>query len=707
MIGRQIANYRIVEKLGEGGMGVVYKAMDESLDRAVAIKALSSELSHDPQLVERFRTEAKAQAHLNHTNIATLYSFLVQEGDCFMVMEFVEGESFDQMIRRRGPIPHQEAIPLFKQALLGLGFAHRMGIIHRDIKPGNMMVNRNGIVKVMDFGIAKVMGGRRLTRTGTQMGTVYYMSPEQIRGATLDVRSDIYTLGVMLYELLTAHLPFEGENDYQIMSDHVNTSPPPPSRFYPYLPKGVENAVLKALEKDPNARFQSVEEFGAALEHPEALAAGTQQAVIPAAGLRPTVIESGAATAPAFRPGTAPPTPAPATPGFGEATTPHAGAAATPPLPAPGPGFWTPGKLIAIGGGALAVLVIVIVAVVALQQSRPPRTAGGGAGGSTVAMGPSGDSPPPLAGPEQGGGPPGDRAKSNENENGSGTPLPSPNKIPGLGPVPPGPVKPTPSATPIPPAARPGRTPPQNEQPRAPAPERRVEPTTSSQAVEVNRLLQKAEQAYQSGKFLDPSDSSALYFARQVRLLDRNHGGAADIENRVFQVMFNRAQAARQGHSFDEALDQVNRLIALFPERSELYSLKQAIVNEQQQYAEEQERLRKEQERRAIEAQFKKFTFRHRHMYTKPGDYFPTLVAWCVGVMTVQPAGTVSFDCERTEDQYQGQCHHVVFPLGSINALRGGGSLHLSVKGQGNYDFFGENVQGAYEAIASFVSRKK
>ncbi len=706
MIGRQIANYRIVEKLGEGGMGVVYKAMDESLDRTVAIKALSSELSHDPQLVERFRTEAKAQAHLNHTNIATLYSFVVQGGDCFMVMEFVEGESFDQMIRRRGPVPYQEAIPLFKQALLGLGFAHRMGIIHRDIKPGNMMVNRNGIVKVMDFGIAKVMGGRRLTRTGTQMGTVYYMSPEQIRGATLDVRSDIYALGVMLYEMLTAHLPFEGENDFQVMSDHVNTPPPPPSRFYPYLPKGVENAALKALEKDPNARFQSVEEFGAALEHPEAFAAGTQPAVTPAAGLRPTVIETGAAAAPALRPGTPPPTPAPATPGFGVATTPYAGVVVPQPLPAPGPGFWTRGKLIAIGGGALAVLVIVIVAVVALQQSRPTRTAGGGAGGSTVAMGPSGGSPQPLAGSEQGGGRPGDRAKSNENENESGTPLPPPEKIPGLAPS--GPGKPTPSAAPSAPGVPSGSVRVQTDQPRVP-PAGRVERSNapSPQEVEVNRLLQSAESAFQAGRFIEPFESSALNHARQARLLDRNNAEASNMENRIFQVMMNRAQAARQGHSYDDALDQVNRLVALFPERADLYSLKQAIANEQQQYATEQKRQLEEQKRQQYEAQFKKFPLRHRHMYTQQGQIIPTLQAWCVGVMTVQPAGTVSFDCERTEDPYQGQCHHVVFPLGSINALRGGGSLHLSVKGQGNYDFFGENVQGAYEAIAPFVSRKK
>jgi serine/threonine-protein kinase len=269
MIGKEIANYRITEMLGEGGMGVVYKGVDVNLDRPVAIKVLSSDLVRNPELVERFRAEARAQANLNHTNLATLYSFVVHEGTAMMVMEFVDGETLEKMIRRRGPIPSQEAIPLFKQALLGIGYAHRRGIIHRDLKPSNLMLSRNGMVKVMDFGIAKVMGTRGLTRTGTQMGTAFYMSPEQVLNKAVDIRSDIYSLGVTLYEMLSAHVPFEAESDYQIMASHVSAAPPLPTRFYPYIPKGVENAVLRAIEKNADARFQTVEEFGEALEHPE------------------------------------------------------------------------------------------------------------------------------------------------------------------------------------------------------------------------------------------------------------------------------------------------------------------------------------------------------------------------------------------------------------------------------------------------------
>jgi len=269
MNGNEIGNYRILDKLGEGGMGVVYKAIDTSLDRVVAIKVLNSDLSRVPELVARFRGEAKAQANLNHTNLATLYAFLTIDNHAMMVMEFIDGENFAQMIQRRGPLPSQGAVPMFRQALLGIGYAHRAGIVHRDIKPSNMMLNQQGIVKVMDFGIAKVMGERGLTRTGMQVGTCRYMSPEQVLNKPADIRSDIYALGITLYEMLTANAPFQSDSEFQIMSDHVHTPPPPPTKFYPYIPKGIENAILKSLAKNPDDRFQTVEEFGAALEHPD------------------------------------------------------------------------------------------------------------------------------------------------------------------------------------------------------------------------------------------------------------------------------------------------------------------------------------------------------------------------------------------------------------------------------------------------------
>jgi serine/threonine-protein kinase len=266
MIGREIGNYRIVEKIGEGGMGVVYKAIETHLDRPVAIKALHPHLSSNVELMERFRAEARAQGQMNHPNVATLYTFIVQEGAAYMVMEYVDGEAFDRMVHRRGPIPSSEVLPAFRQALAGIGYAHRLGILHRDIKPSNIMLNREGIVKVMDFGLAKVMGDRSLTATGVRLGTVYYMSPEQILNRPADIRSDIYSLGATLYEILTGKAPFQGESDFHILNAHVNTPPPLMSGPCPNISGSTERAVMKALAKNPDERFQSAEEFAAALD---------------------------------------------------------------------------------------------------------------------------------------------------------------------------------------------------------------------------------------------------------------------------------------------------------------------------------------------------------------------------------------------------------------------------------------------------------
>jgi hypothetical protein len=269
MVGKEIGNYRIVEKIGAGGMGVVYKAIDMHLDRVVAVKALSPEFSGNPMLLERFRGEARAQAQLNHPNLATLYAFLVQDEVAYMVMEFVDGETFHAMVTRRGAIPAEEAAPLFRQALAGIGHAHRLGIVHRDIKPSNIMLNREGVVKVMDFGLAKVTGDHGVTRTGVRLGTAYYMSPEQVLVKPADARSDIYSLGATLYEILAGQAPFHADSEFEILNDHVNTPPPPPTRLHPQIPSGIEHSVLKALAKNPDHRFQTAEQFSAALERPE------------------------------------------------------------------------------------------------------------------------------------------------------------------------------------------------------------------------------------------------------------------------------------------------------------------------------------------------------------------------------------------------------------------------------------------------------
>jgi len=264
MIGTQISQYRLIEKLGEGGMGVVYKGVDTLLDRVVAIKLISSERADNDELLQRFKSEAKVQATLSHPNIATLYSYLVWEGRAVMVMEFIEGETLQQMVARRGPIPAEVAVPLFKQALLGVGAAHRRGIVHRDIKPANIMVSRESLVKVMDFGIAKVLGVTGTTRTNLQMGTAWYMAPEQVLNRPVDARTDIYALGVTLYELLSGQVPFRADSEYEVLSSHVQRVPELPTAHYPHIPQACVAAVMRALAKEPEKRFASTEDFSAA-----------------------------------------------------------------------------------------------------------------------------------------------------------------------------------------------------------------------------------------------------------------------------------------------------------------------------------------------------------------------------------------------------------------------------------------------------------
>ncbi len=268
MIGSRIANYLIQDKLGEGGMGLVFRAVDLNLDRPVAIKVLGPELARSSQFVARFRHEAKALANLNHVNIATLYTFIDADGQYLMVMEYLEGDTFDSLIRKLHRIQWTDAICWTKQALLGIGFAHHHNIIHRDIKPSNLMLTRSGIVKVMDFGIAKVLGAQGITGTSSHLGTVAYMSPEQIRNSPLDTRTDIYSLSVTLFQMLTGRLPFLGA-DFDMMSAHLNTPPPRLIPFCPELPCELEEAVLRGMAKNAAARYQCAEEFGAALDQVE------------------------------------------------------------------------------------------------------------------------------------------------------------------------------------------------------------------------------------------------------------------------------------------------------------------------------------------------------------------------------------------------------------------------------------------------------
>jgi len=267
MIGELLDHYRVQELIGRGAMGIVYRALDENLERPVALKVMSAEARNDPDFVERFRLEARLQGALNHPNVAVLFDYFVHDGAPVAVMEFIDGESLQQLIRRRGAIPAHEAVPIFKQALRGVAAAHRAGIIHRDLKPSNLMVTRDGIVKVMDFGIAKRQGTSGATKFSTSIGTSLYMAPEQILGRSVDCRTDVYALGITLYELLSGQPPFNPRDkaEFLVLNAHVNEAPQPPTVHCPNIAQPLVDAVMCALAKQPDARFQSVDEFLSAL----------------------------------------------------------------------------------------------------------------------------------------------------------------------------------------------------------------------------------------------------------------------------------------------------------------------------------------------------------------------------------------------------------------------------------------------------------
>jgi len=252
--------YRILEPIGQGGMGVVYKAEDTQLERTVALKFLPAELTEEPEARERFIREAKAAAALSHNNICNIHEIGKEENQLFIVMEYIEGDSLKQRISK-GPLDQAGALDIAVQVAEGLEEAHKKGIVHRDIKPGNIMLTKKGTAKVMDFGLAKISGRSLITREAKTMGTVAYMSPEQAKGEVVDHRSDIWSLGVVLYEMITGQLPFKGEHDQSIIHSILNHKPGPITKILKDLSLGLEQVIAKALEKNPYKRYRSMEDF--------------------------------------------------------------------------------------------------------------------------------------------------------------------------------------------------------------------------------------------------------------------------------------------------------------------------------------------------------------------------------------------------------------------------------------------------------------
>jgi serine/threonine protein kinase len=685
MIGREIGNFRILEKLGEGGMGVVYKGIDTGLDREVAIKVLTPELVNNPELVERFRSEAKAQATLNHTNIATLYAFLQIDGQCLIVMEYLEGQTFEELLLKHGKFPPKDAVSLIRQALLGLGFAHRRGIVHRDVKPSNLMLTTSGIVKVMDFGIAKVATAQSKTRTGIRMGTLPYMSPEQIRSQPVDARSDIYSLGITLYQLLTALLPFRSDSDYELMRQHISEPPPPPTALSADVPKGIEQCVMKALAKDPAMRFQSAEKFGAALEYPN----GVPEAML----LEGAVLKPVPEPVPVPKP--APP-PSPPLPGPGPSPSPAPKPGPSPkpqPLP-PAPRRKSGATPIMLGG--LAIVLVTGLAVAFWPKSPKPVPK---------------PIPTPVVVLPHGSNDNNDGGNTVQSDNGNtgghgaenlggGTP------DHGQTVITPPPVQPKPNLR----GQQTNRYPPGgNTQPVI----QRTEPGTQE--------YQRAVASFNQGQIFFPTNDSALYWDQAA--IKAGNANAKTLEPQISQKYVQAVQQLFGARNYPGALQVVDTMLVYYPGNRALLSDRQKIVaaqtggnntnpvannNGNAPYQAPPQQTVQPQQPSGQGAQV--FSVRHRHIevFTNANrghDFY------CFGTLTVQPTGGVIYRCIQSNDPQRG-CNRdsMAFPPGTIKEVTlKGNMLHLRTA-SGNWDFLPNqnmmDTSNAYQSILAATGKR-
>ena len=410
MVGQNMGKYRVIDRVGRGGMGTVFRAVDDTLNREVAIKILNAELN-DPEVARRFRAEAVTVARLNHPGIATIFELFQHEGQWMMVMEFVRGETLEHLVERQGPLSPQRAADLTMQALAALAHAHRMGVVHRDLKPANVMITESGAVKIMDFGIARVAGSEHLTHAGFLMGTPAYMAPEQVTGGEIDARTDLYSMGVVFYYLVSGRLPFKGDNPIAMAQSRVNDKPIPVAQVREGLPAWIEPLIERALSKPAEERFQSADQFREALRRG---LAGLPMETLSGLSLLPELIATTPPGTVAIPPMTMPPpsggttplstTPPPSqNPSARLPLSPTAAAAASKRLPIPpqaaaGRSSTNP---IAIGLGALALLLAVLVAVMLFKSYRQASTTATPSDPGTASVTPAPQPPPPAPTPAE------------------------------------------------------------------------------------------------------------------------------------------------------------------------------------------------------------------------------------------------------------------------------------------------------------------
>ncbi|HSE83859.1 MAG TPA: serine/threonine-protein kinase [Thermodesulfobacteriota bacterium] len=260
MLGREIGSYRILEKVGQGGMGIVYKGVHTKLEQEVAIKVLSPQFSQDQHMRSRFFKEAKIQAKFSHPNVVNILNYLENDGNIYLVMEYINGETLESYLKREGKLTVEKAASVSMNILDALDFMHSKGVIHRDIKPSNVMFTEGGIVKVMDFGVAKVAGENGQTRTG-MVGSFLYISPEQILGEEASAQSDIYSFGITFYQMVTGRVPFNGDSEYKIMKAHLEEKPAIPWVINSNISKEIGKVILKAIAKNPKDRYPNIKEL--------------------------------------------------------------------------------------------------------------------------------------------------------------------------------------------------------------------------------------------------------------------------------------------------------------------------------------------------------------------------------------------------------------------------------------------------------------